>query len=69
MANLVTYGLGGYCENCNQSHDHPLHNIISVEEVPNPEPTPDDLARASAVAKLMGLGLTEAEALALIGAV
>lgn len=25
----VTYGLGGYCENCVPDHDHPLHNIIS----------------------------------------
>ena len=24
----ITYGLGGFCENCSADHDHPLNNII-----------------------------------------
>jgi hypothetical protein len=43
--------------------------LIAVCEVPDPEPTPEELARASAVAKLQALGLTEAEALALVGGI
>jgi hypothetical protein len=30
---VVVYGIGGYCENCDSSHDHPLNNVISEEEV------------------------------------
>jgi hypothetical protein len=30
---VVVYGVGGYCENCDPSHDHPLNNVISEEEV------------------------------------
>lgn len=29
----ITYGIGGYCENCDESHEHPLHNIIHIDEV------------------------------------
>ena len=32
---ITLYGLGGYCIDCNPSHDHPLNNIIeeySVED-------------------------------------
>lgn len=28
----VVFGLGGACENCDETHDHPLHNIIEVTE-------------------------------------
>jgi hypothetical protein len=41
--------------------------FIEVREEPDPEPTPEQLARESAIAKLKKLGLTEEEALALIG--
>lgn len=30
---IVTFGLGGYCEDCSPEHDHPLHNIIEDIEV------------------------------------
>lgn len=33
MAAIITYGLGGYCENCDESHDHPLNNLISIVEI------------------------------------
>ena len=32
MNRMVTFGLGGYCENCDETHDHPLNNIIEVIE-------------------------------------
>jgi hypothetical protein len=41
-------------------------NIIEQYELPDPEPTPEEVARASALAKLQALGLTEAEAMALV---
>jgi len=37
MMREVVYGLGGYCENCDETHDHPLHNLIEVIEVPDEE--------------------------------
>jgi hypothetical protein len=33
MTTIVTYGEGGYCENCDASHDHPLNNLISIVEI------------------------------------
>lgn len=39
---ITTYGDGGYCENCDSSHNHPLHNIVEQIEVPDPEPQPVD---------------------------
>lgn len=33
------YGLGGYCENCDESHDHPLHNLIAEIDLPDEEET------------------------------
>jgi hypothetical protein len=35
MAQIVNYGLGGYCIDCDPSHDHPLNNIISIEVIPD----------------------------------
>ena len=31
----ITYGLGGYCADCDETHDHPLHNLISDIETPD----------------------------------
>jgi hypothetical protein len=58
---VTIYGIGGYDPSL------PNGNIIEQYEVPDPEPTPEQLARASALAKLQALGLTEAEAMALVG--
>jgi hypothetical protein len=33
----VVFGLGGFCENCDETHDHPLHNIVEVIEIPDEE--------------------------------
>jgi len=32
MHRYELYGLGGYCAECDDSHDHPLNNIIEVRE-------------------------------------
>jgi hypothetical protein len=61
MRNVTVYGPGGYDPSL------PNGNIIEEYEVPDPEPTEEELARASALAKLQALGLTEAEAIALAG--
>lgn len=37
MPKIVTYGFGGYCADCDPSHDHPLHNLISEIDVPDEE--------------------------------
>jgi hypothetical protein len=57
----IAYGVGGF------DPTKPNNNIIEETELPDPEPTPEELARASAIAKLKKLGLTEEEALALVG--
>ena len=31
------YGLGGYCADCNPSHDHPLNNVIKEINIPDEE--------------------------------
>jgi hypothetical protein len=59
--NHVIYGPGGYDPSL------PDNNVIEQYDVPDPEPTPEEVARQSAVAKLQALGLTEQEALALVG--
>jgi hypothetical protein len=61
MTQHTVYGIGGYDPSL------PNGNIVEQYEVPDPEPTAEEAARASAVAKLQALGLTEAEALALVG--
>ena len=34
---IVTFGLGGYCEDCDETHDHPLHNIVEETDIPDDE--------------------------------
>jgi len=67
MALNITYGEGGFCENCDDTHDHPLHNIVEQIEVADPEPTAEQRAKESAMAKLRALGLTDEEIQAMIG--
>jgi hypothetical protein len=61
MIKNTIYGLGGF------DPTKPNNNIIEEVELPDPEPTPEELARQSAIEKLQTLGLTEEEALALVG--
>jgi len=56
MTTVIVYGANG-------------RKIIEQYEVPDPEPTPEEQARASAVGKLQAVGLTEQEALALVGGI
>jgi hypothetical protein len=35
VTQIVTFGLGGWCENCDATHDHPLHNIVEIIETPD----------------------------------
>ena len=43
MTKIVTFGLGGFCENCDATHDHPLNNIVEITETPD-EPQDEDQA-------------------------
>lgn len=60
MAQIITYGEGGYDET------KPNNNIIEIVEVPD-EPAPVDPVKQAALDKLMALGLTEEEAIAIAG--
>lgn len=31
------YGFGGFCAECNSSHDHPLNNIVEEIDLPDEE--------------------------------
>jgi hypothetical protein len=33
MALNIVYGFGGFCKDCDSSHNHPLNNIVSSVEV------------------------------------
>ena len=35
----IVFGLGGFCENCDETHDHPLNNIVEITETPDEETT------------------------------
>ena len=26
----IVYGIGNYCAGCDETHDHPLHNIVEI---------------------------------------
>jgi hypothetical protein len=67
MAIDITYGIGGLCSPCDETHDHPLNNIISQQEVADPEPTEAEIIKQTALTKLQALGLTEEEIQALLG--
>jgi len=42
MSKEVVYGLSGFCENCDETHNHPLHNIVEVIDTQDVE-TPEEL--------------------------
>jgi len=47
--------MGGWCEHCDPSHDHPLNNLISIVEIEDPlpeEPQTDVQLLADALAQL-----------------
>lgn len=67
MSKVIVYGIGGFCEDCDNTHNHPLNNIVEQYEVEDPQPTPEEATKASALAKLSALGLTEEEVKALLG--
>jgi hypothetical protein len=31
----ILYGVGGWCKDCDPTHDHPLNNIIEAKEMPD----------------------------------
>ena len=66
MPMWTVYGIGGFCENCDASHDHPLNNIVHEEMLPDPELSPIEQARQSAIQKFKVLGLTDEEIFSLI---
>jgi hypothetical protein len=61
MAKVTIWGEGGF------DPSKPNNNIIDQYEVADPEPTEQELAKASAMAKLKALGLSDAEVAALLG--
>jgi len=67
MALNITYGEGGFCETCDNTHTHPLHNIIEQTEVDDLQPDQRATLRQSAKTKLAALGLSEDEIQALLG--
>lgn len=60
MAQQVIFGIGGYDET------KPNNNIIEIIDIPD-EPTSVDPVKQAALDKLMALGLTEEEAMAIAG--
>ena len=62
----TVYGIGGFCQDCDPSHDHPLNNIVEQVELPEPELSPVEQARQSAIQKFKVLGLTDEEIFSLI---
>lgn len=51
MRQITTFGFGGYCENCRETHDHPLHNIVEIIEMPDEPQQP--LGPVGAMAALL----------------
>lgn len=60
MPRVTIYGEGGF------DREKPNNNIIEQYEIPDPEPTAQELARQSAIVKLKDLGLTPEEIDALL---
>jgi hypothetical protein len=30
MTTVTTFGIGGWCKDCDASHDHPMFNIVEI---------------------------------------
>ena len=60
MAKVTIWGDGGF------DPEKPNNNIIDQYEIPDPEPSPQEIARQSAMDKLRKLGLTDDEIQALL---
>jgi hypothetical protein len=43
MSISIIYGIGGYCANCEPTHDHPLNNIIEQIEIDEPPVADEDI--------------------------
>lgn len=69
MSKVIVYGIGGFCENCQNNHDHPQNNIVEQYELPEPEQTTEQSNRQSAIDKLKILGLTDEEIEVLLSSV
>lgn len=67
MSITVIYGEGGFCENCDNTHEHPLHNIVEQIEVEDTEQDQRNALKQSAKNKLTALGLSQDEIQALLG--
>lgn len=52
MGIKIITGIGGWCEFCDDSHDHPLNNIIEVVEIQDEEPVTDVQQLAEALSSL-----------------
>ncbi len=63
----VTFGFGGYCANCDDTHDHPLHNIVETIEIPDDEELSTQNRLEAQQALLDRLGITFEEAQLLLG--
>jgi hypothetical protein len=61
MIKEVVYGVGGHCNNCNESHDHPLNNIIEENEIESFIDNELEDKKTAVIEKLKSLGLTEEE--------
>jgi hypothetical protein len=57
---VTIWGEGGF------DPSKPNNNMIDQYEIADPEPTAQEIAKASALAKLAALGLTEEEVIALL---
>ena len=57
---VTIWGEGGF------DPTKPNNNMLEQYELPDPEPTPQEIARKSALEKLAALGLTEEEVNALL---
>lgn len=55
MSRIVTFGIGGWCENCDPSHDHPLHNIIEDIEVQSTQVPLDRLGVMATLNAVLGI--------------